>query len=351
MARSSALPGAVGICATDISSVAAIVNEAQERLINDPLAPDEGFWGGWARMVFNVQVTNRVGYIVTPQEVARVIVMDVCTKPIKIRNGFYEFLNYGPGLQPKPNGTCQSINPPSASCCGLASPLQAYERETVTTLATQTVSPAILRVYMSDSADLGRGIVIQGDDQNGKVIYGIDTATKQAILGERVSFADPFSDSVNQFASISGIIKDVTVGPVIINQVDPDTGDETYLTTMDPHEVTAQYRKYLLNNLPVQCCTTSSGIIQVTSMVKLDFIPVKSDSDFLTIQSLPALIEEVQAIKYSRMDSEIAAKLEEKHHAKALSLLFGQLDHYLGKTQTAISVPIFGSNRLRAQPI
>ena len=166
-----------------------------------------------------------------------------------------------------------------------------------------------------------------------------------------MSFADPFSDSVNQFASISGIIKDVTVGPVIINQVDPDTGEETYLTTMDPHEVTAQYRKYLLNNLPVQCCTTSSGIVQVTSMVKLDFIPVKSDSDFLTIQSLPALIEEVQAIKYSRMDSEIAAKLEEKHHAKALSLLFGQLDHYLGKTQTAISVPIFGSNRLRAQPI
>jgi len=327
--------------------VAAITNEAQERLINDPMAPDEGWWGGWARMNFNVQATNRYAYITTPREVARLIGMTVCEAPIRLRNGFYEFLEFGTGLQPKTQPWCNGTI--SAGCvCGTVT--EAYDRENVVTLASQIVIPATIRFYPSDASDLGKRILLQGLDQNGKNVLSIDPATKQAISGEYITLAMPFVDSAYQYNSVSGFIKDMTAGPLTIMQVNPTTGDETALSSMEPGEVTASYRRYLINGLPNRCCNAAGGTVQVTTMAKLDYIPAQSPADYLMIQSIPALIEEVQSIRYSRMDAAEAPKLEEKHHAKALQLLFGQLDHYLGKTQTAIHVPIFGSDRPRLQP-
>ena len=347
--RASSLPSAVGLCAADGSSVAAIVNEAQERLLNDPLAPDEGWWGGWARMVFNVTVgQGRYAYITTPNDIARVIVLDVCQTPIRLRNGFYEFLEFGTGLQPRPTSCLSGAQGQS---CNNGSTTQAYERDLSPTLTDQIVSPATIRIYPTDAGDVGRRILVQGTDQNGKVIYGVDTTTQQAILGEYVTLKLPFVDTLNQFTKITGFLKALTVGQIQVFEVDPTTGAQNQISAMDPHEVTAAYRRYLINGLPLHCCNTASGIVQVTTQVKFDYSPVMSDSDYTIIQSLPALIEECQAIRYSRMDSPKAPEFEAKHHAKALSLLFGQLDLYQGKTNTAIGMKIFGSNRLRLQPL
>jgi hypothetical protein len=51
------------------------------------------------------------------------------------------------------------------------------------------------------------------------------------------------------------------------------------------------------------------------------------------------------------MDSANAAQQSGVHHAKALALLNGQLDLYCGKTNVAVSVPIFGSQKIRRQPV
>lgn len=312
------------------------------------MAPDEGYWGGWARMVFNMSVSDRHGYIVTPSNIARVIVMDVCRTPVMIRNGFYEFLEFGAGLKPRPT-SC--LNGASGQTCGCSTIMQAYERDTVVTLGTQIINPATIRFYPTDASDLGRRVLVQGADQNGQVVYGLDPVTQAAILGEYVTLTLPFVDTVNQFSAITGFLKDKTVGPVQIFQVDPVTGEQAALSSMEPHEPTASYRRYLVDGVPRQCCNTGAGSVQVTAQAKFDYVPVNSDSDYTIIQSLPALIEECQSIRYSRMDSANAIQFEQKHHARALQLLFGQLDHTLGKTQTAISVPIFGSNRPRLQPL
>lgn len=345
--RSSSLPGSVGLCASDIGSVAAIVNEAQERLLHDPMAPDEGFWGGWGRMVFNVTVSNRNGYIITPTDIARIIVMDVCQKPVRIRNGFYEFLEFSPGLRPRPT-TC--LTGATGQACSCSSPMQAYERDTVVTLSNLNVSPSIIRFYPTNSGDLGKRILVQGTDQNGQIVYGVDPVTQSAILGEYVTLTLPYVDTINSFNTLTGFVKDQTIGPIQVFQVD-SSGNQTALSSMEPNEVTPLYRRYLLDGLPLNCCNNAtSGTVQVTAQVKYDYVPVQSDSDCTLIQSLPALIEECQSIRYSRMDSKNAPQLEAKHHAKALQLLFGQIDHYLGKTNTAINVPIFGSNKMRLQP-
>lgn len=346
LVKASSLPGRVGICAADTTAVAMIVNEAQERLLNDPMAPDEGWWGGWARMIFNVQVTNKYAYITTPHDIARLIVLDVCQSPVRIQNGFYEFLEFGIGLQPK--RSCVTNSPAQACACNVHT--QAYARENVVTLYEQTVNPATIRFYPGDSADLGRRILLQGKDQNGKPVLGVDPSTRQVIQGEYINLESPFVDSVNTYSQVTGIQKAATLGQLTISQVNPTTTEESSLSVMEANEYTAAYRRYLVNGLPTNCCAIG-GTVQITAMAKLDFVPVLSDSDYLLIQNIPALIEEAQAIRYSSMDSPSAPKFEEKHHGKALQLLFGQIDHYMGKTQTAIGVPIFGSDRPRLQPI
>lgn len=340
--RASSFPAAIGLCQADISAIAAAANEAQERLLMDPMAPDEGWWGGWASMRFLVQSTNGHAYITTPQDIARLIVMDVCRRPVPMRNGFYEFLEFGRGLQPKLRG---------GSCGTCATNTQTFDRDSVVTLSDQTVSPAIIRFYPTDSADANRRVLVQGVDKNGMVVLGTDITTQKAIFGEYIALTVPFTDTINQYSRLTGFIKDRTLGPVTIFQVDPVTGAQTLLSSMDANEVTASYRRYLLNNLPNHCCNQPAGTVQIDAQAKLDFVPVASDPDYLLIQSIPALIEEAMAIKYSRMDAAGAPQLEAKHHAKALSILNGQLDHYEGKVSAAIKVPIFGSARLRPQPV
>lgn len=331
----------VGVLPGNIAGCAAIANLAMEQLIHDPLAPDEGWWGGWVSMLFNVGSGGGSTYITAPYDIARVIVMDICQKPIMLRNGFYEYLQFTAGIEPK--------NCASPKCGIMAS--QAYERDVVYTLNTFPLAPQLLHAFPTNSGDWGKRIVFQGPDQNGLDIVGIDTVTQSATEGETVYLQSPFTPSVNQFSGITGILKDPTLGPVQVYTSDPVSGATALLTTLQPSETTAAYRRYLINGLPCNCCNSGTPGIQVNTVCKLDFVPVVSGQDYLIIQSIPALAEQIQAIRYSRMDSPAAPALEAKHHAKALGLLFGQLDHTLGKVSTAINVPIFGSAKLRPQPV
>lgn len=320
----------VGICASDIPGLAALANLTQERLIKDPMAPDEGWWGGWARMAFNVMPPTF--NLVTPRAVARIILMDLCKKPIFIRNEFYEFLQFGRGFQPE---GCNS------SC---AQHLQTYERETVPTLADLS-APSYIRVYPTSDADVGKTVIVQGQDTNDKEVLGTDAETGNTVLGEAIVLAQPFATSVNIFKTVEAVQKDITFGEVQLFQVNASTLSETPLSNMEPGELTGAYRKYFINGIANNCCSQTP--IQVLAMCKLDHIPVVADQDYMRIQNIPALLQEGQAIRLESMENGNAQQLAVAHHAKALSLLNGELDHFLGKERPSIKVPIAGSDRFR----
>jgi hypothetical protein len=340
MALNSSLPARVNLCSDDRSKVAEYVNLAQEQLIIDPLAPDEGWYGGFVNMLFNVPVSNFTGYITAPREIARIEVLDICNRPRRIRNGFYEYLQFGTGKQPRPcNQVCRGIT-------------QAFERDNVPTLIDFPASgPQTIRIYPSNNADLGKLVQVQGADQNGQTVLGVDPITGAAIIGEQVPLVIPFATAAFKYQTITGLMKDPTLGPVTIFTVDPATGQQTLLSSMEPDETTAAYRRYLLNNIPPHCCNQPTGLVQVDAQCKLDFIPVLNDTDYLIIQNIPALIEQCASIRWSKMDSAQALAKEASTHKKALQLLCGQLDHFYGKTNTAIGMQIFGSDRLRPQPV
>lgn len=331
---------AMGICQTD-PKVAVFCNDSQERLMIDPMAPDEGWFGMWLTMTFNASVNCNSAYITTPREVARLIVTDVCRHPVHLRNGFYEYLAYGRGLQPKP---CPGIG------CGAT--FQAFERDNVFTLFPLLPTAQIIRLFPTDSRDSGLRVLLQGIDANGQTILTTDPGTGLSAPGEYIVLKFPFVNSVNHYTKITGIQKDETFGQVQFFQVDPTTSVEVALSSMQPGEASANYRRYLINGIPnINQCCIGPGVAQVTAQVRLDFVPVTNETDYLTIPCVPALIEESMSIRYSRMDSSGAAQQSAIHHSRALSLLNGQLDAYEGKTNVSVKVPLFGSNRMRRQPV
>lgn len=329
----------MGKCRAD-PEVANYCNRAIDRLLMDPLAPENGWYGSWVKMVFTVAVSRGSSYITTPREVARLTDIAACNLPIHIRNGFYEFLAYSEGLKPK---TC------SPTCTTV---FEAYERDNVPTLGTLLSTAQTIRIYPTDVRDVGLRVLIQGKDANGQTVLTTDPGTGLSAPGEYVIIRSPFADSINTWTEITGMQKDETYGNLSIFQVDPTTAAEVTLTTMQPSEQTGWYRRYLLNTVPTttQCCTTSPNL-QVTAQCRLDFIPVENETDYLLIPNLEALYEECRAIRFLSMDSTAAAQQAAICHQRAIALLNGQLDMFGGKWNAAVKVPIWGSNILQRQPV
>jgi hypothetical protein len=340
--RLSDLPQALGYCSDDIPRIAKAVNAAQLRLLHAREAGDEGWWGCWAEMVFEVDPANP--YITTPRSVARLEAVAVCETPVPVNNQFYEYLQFGNGLMPKTWITCNNAF------------TQVYSRNTVPIFrdmipeASTAVVGQNIMVFPTDQADLTKSVIIQGTDTAGNSIYSQDVFSR--IQGEKVALNFPFVSPPSQFGSITGIQKDVTNGPVQIVQSGLATGDINLLLVMEATETVASYRRYYLNHLPRNCCHGSGdGTVQVKALVKLDFVPVMVDTDYCLIQNQEAIIEECMAIRYSRIDTVSAKQMARDHHRNAIGLLNGELNHFLGKEKPAMLFKPFGSADLRLKKV
>lgn len=332
--RVSTLPEAIGLCAADQPRIIAYTNEAIQRLV---IAGGEtGWYGTWARTAFNVSAEDP--FITLPRSIARIVGLNVCSRPIGIQNEWYEFLEFGIGLQP--------VN----SCRQPCQILQMYDRGVVITPVDMTPPNKKLRIYMTDARDATKRVLIQGEDGNDVPITSQDGLVR--VDGEYVVLASPFVDTENEINLLTGIQKDVTIGRVLIYELDTLTDTQTLILTMEPSETIAAYRRYFINGLPTSCCgNTESLTLQVEGLAKLEFIPMVVDTDYSLIGNLPALVEEVQSIRYGRMDTPQAHQLSILQHRLAIKLLNQELDHYVGRSKPAIDVAIFGSAKLDHQGI
>lgn len=337
-AINSRLPALIGACASDTAEVANWVNAAQQRLLYAHETSESGFWGAWAELAMNVDRNDP--YITLPRGVARIINMDVCTNPVPVYNGFYEYLAFGAGHYPKAN--CQGDT---------CEPLQALSRGIVPTLRPITAGRSV-RARLTSAADADNlRALITGLDTNNQKVTSLDGPL--LVQGEFITFAAPFVTTVTPWNEIHGIQKDITTGPVGFYSVDLLTGDETLLVTMEPGETVAAYQRYYVGGLPLNCCTIpgDATTAQLTVMVKLDFVPAVVPTDYLLVQNIEAIIAECQAIRYSGMDSPGAILKAADRHREAIRYLNGELMHYVGEDSTAISFSPFGSARLSCQRI
>lgn len=334
----SRAPKAVGLCENDTVRIAQMANSATRRLLLAREAGDEGWWGTYAEMAFTVYTANP--YITTPRGVARLEQMVVCNTPYPIQNQFYEYIQFGNGRLPT---LCQYDRQ-------YRQQIQVLSRNTAVTFGDLTGKPRIIRMYPTNSLDYaGKRVLISGTDSTNSVVYSQDGANR--VLGVYTTLGSPFVDCATQFNTITGIQKDVTAGDVQFFEVDPVTGVEQAILTMEPSEETAWYRRYYLNQLPCQCVNGTAGQVTVRAIAKLDFVPVTTDSDYLLIGNIEALTEEMMSIRYSEMDGTDSKEESRERHQQAIRLLVGECQHYLGKNSAYARISLFGSATLERQHI
>lgn len=334
--RNSRLPEAIGLCKADVLNIAQYVNSAQRRLLEAPEARDEGWWGTWAEIAF--QVSRTAPYWTAPREVARLELATVCEAPVPINNQFFEYLQFGNGRLPKTFRRCSPHL------------LQIMTRNSVPTFVDIVNPPQIIQIYNTTDEDSGKRVLLSGLDGNNVPIYTRDGLNP--IKGVFTTMQLPYVNVATQMNSITGIQKDFTVGQVLIYAMDPTSGEQVLLLTMQPDETTAAYRRYYFNSLPNNCCSGGNAQnLTVTGIIKLDLVPVVSDTDYCLIQSLEALIEECKSIRFADMDTAEAKQLSVDAHKKAIGHLNGQLAHFLGVQNPAVNFRPFGSARLEYKKI
>ncbi len=337
--RTSRLPSVIGSCQSDIQTVANAVNTAQRRLLYAKEAGDEGWWGTWAEVAFAVDPA--IPIITLPREIARLEYINVCNCPVQLNNQFYEYLRFGNGRMPKQLAQCPGF-------------LNVYSRNNAATFRDISSPPQLLKLVPTDSNDVGKRVLVAGLDNNSRPIYTQDGVNR--VVGIFTALEAPFVTVASQFNSITNIQKDVTLGQVQLFQVNPTTGEEILLLTMEPSETTGWYRRYFINPMPRNCCSSQSPsgctppstttTIQVTAMAKMELIPVTVDTDYCLIQNLEAIIEECQSARYSEVDNSASKGMAQEAHIQAIRLLNGELAHYLGIDHPAVRVSPFGTARL-----
>jgi len=338
--RMSGFPEAIGLCRGRVPEIADAVNEAEVALLNCKEVGEEGWWGTYAEIAF--QMNRCIPEVVLPREVARLEMIDVCGRPVALNNQFWEYLRFGNGRMREgcEEGGRRRRHLRTA----------AYTRNNAVTQTELFPAPQLLSVFISNPEDVGKRILIAGLDQTGTPIYTQDGLNQ--VTGQFVTFALPFATSPQQFSRITAIQKDITAGQVQVFQADPVTGAQVLLLTMEPSEQTAWYRRYLLQPLPWNCCDNqppgppAQSLVQITAIAALEHIPVKVDTDYLLIQEPRALKLEAQAHRMSRNDSPAAMAQAMAYHKEAVRLLIGQCSRYLGKEEPAIQFKPWGNATL-----
>lgn len=327
-------PGLLGICSTDVAGCAAVVNAATERLLFAKEVGDSGWIGTWSEIQF--AITQEDPFITTPYDVARIQSLDLCTYPIPLQNQFWEYLRFGFGRWPK-----------SACTNNRCAPLVSYDRGKFPTFSDVVPPDKMIRVVLTDAGDVDKRVLLQSLDGNDQPRYSLDGTVQ--ITGDMLTLAAPFVDSPAVVNKVTGIQKDLTLGPVSFYELDTIAATQRLILTMQPGETTGAYRRYYVGGLPRNCCSlpeSTATEVQITAICQLAFVPVAVTTDWLVVPSIEALINECQCGRYLGIDEANSKQMAAFHHSQAIRLLQGQSIHDQGSLAPAVLFSPFGTARL-----
>lgn len=302
-------------CCADDPKVLKFANKATERCL-EPAYSQTGKWEG---TVIRYEVCLSDDCITWPRQIQTIEAVALCGGPLPIRNEWYEFNAYGPGLIP---------NDSNCFCGGML-----VDRGTAPGFDDIRGKASKIRVYADIAEDAGKTILIPGYDDNGQVI--MTQFGGEWIEGERIAIpTNPAVPSIStKFYSsyVKGVIKPPTNGPIRLYEYDTVTvANVRALAYYEPSEEFPNYRRSRIPGLAnTQCCGSTDGcsLKKVTVQAMLRFIPVARDDDFMLIQSLPALEKMVQCLLKEERDLIAEAMVYEK---AAINILQNQLQRYQG---------------------
>jgi hypothetical protein len=301
---SGALRAIAGTCTSNQQFVDRI-NESQERL-----AKRGDFFG----MIQHMRLCFRGCNPTWPRSVGTIIQVRACSLQgqISVQN---DFSNY-PAI-----GTSGWYNYEGAwgdryeSFGGFASNSVLSDNGTACTYSDITGQGGkLIRYYVVKANDIGKKITLFGKQFGGQPLQ--EKVDGVWVDGLTLTAARPFVSSTVNVTHIQSITREATEGMAYLYEYDPATDLMRDLAVFEPNETNPRYRRSLLrnngnlfgrNNVDVngQPCKHT-----IEALVKLNFIPVKNDRDFLMVDDFYALKFMIQAIKMEEAnDQEEAEKL------------------------------------------
>lgn len=281
--KNSPLPSRVNYCPDDWR-FADLVNRTLELLLSLG-----DFWETTREAIFCVSDEC----FVTPGCVATVEGVRACNRSIRIENQWYTFL--------------PTFNPDRWH----ETSLHFEYKDQVPTFAA-LCNPVILRTFATSSSDYSKTIKFLGYDKNKQWIR-----TRQGGIwqdGEVVTLVSPFADTVNEFTSVTAVIK--TESDDSFRVFSYPAGNDSVLTPIGQYEfweTVPSYQRYSIRNFhkinDPHCCQKDL----IEAQVKVDFIKVRHDDDLIPIGNRPAM--ELAVLAMNAMDN--------GDHQGADSLLFG----------------------------
>lgn len=344
--KNSRIPSSIGACPDD-PRLTQIANEATERLLY------EGKWIGTTAR-FRFCATN--GEIALPPQIATIEAVSVCGHPVSLRTQWWEYMDgvgihYGQSDAGVNSGQCgDGCGSGGGGGCGMN---EAIFRGYYCTFSDIVGANKKLKIVCDMLSDVGKTVLLLGWDQNANWIR---TDQGGSIMdGELITLAQGAGTiSANFFSSISGVqFPDDRDGQIWLYEYNTATTLQRLIGQYQYFETNPNYARYLFPS--IRSGVTSTGSCQSTLVEligKLNFIPMKNDTDLCVISSIPALKEMCQAINSAEHEPDgvkrnqiIATGL-----ATAKQILDSGLDHYRG-SGNRLTMQILGSSIGSPEPI
>lgn len=206
----------------------------------------------------------------------------------------------------------------------------------------------LLRYNVVKAHDIGKKITIYGKQYGNQPLQEQDPPTGNWIAGMTLTAANPYGTNTTLVTEISAITREATEGMAYLYEYDPVTGTVIDLAQFEPNETNPRYRRSCITNQGHgHCHTDANGIrwTKVEALIKLEFIPLVNDRDFLIVDDLDALKLGIQAIQLEESNDD---QLAEAKWLKAIrELNFRDRDKFPDQT-TPVKVMAMSGHRIRS---
>ena len=326
--KASDVPGRIGVC-PESDTFRDYTNKATRMAMNR---------GNFYGTVEKVKVCVYNSCLVWNRYVGTVLAANLSGHPANLMNHWYEFMPLSAG------DFCNGgFGWSGGGCSGNLTIINDGMSPVFNPIACG--QPRYIRVFPSTREDLGKTTRIFGIDDNGQIVRtkNADLTWSDGVeLTISIGTGQAYVTTPMKFREVTRIIKDETEGVLRYYQWD-DTAESGYdltdLVWLEPGELSPMYR---MSRLPTRCnCSGGcNGLMSVDALVKLEFVPVKYDTDLVLISNEDALSDMMMSVKYSNAgDKDMAKDFE----AKAIRELNLELNNKFPNEQTPVEINPFGS--------
>jgi len=295
--KSGRIPQAVGMAACDPRFLH-LLNDALLRL------SEAGRWWGTVK---RLRICVEDGCITWPSQVKNIEAVLSCGTELRMVSPWFEFRD--------------NVIAPSDSC----GPELLLDRGTVVQFR-DLQAPSKIRLYVTETSDIGKRVLLQGYDENGMPIRTPLTGGAY-VDGEYVTLASPYAESQKTFG-LPGVVK--VQKPVTNGSITVTVADENALAIWQHFETMPDYRRQYYNAAPFGCenCEDDEGDgcspakecdgLVLDAVVRVEWHPVRQDEDWLIISNQNAILEAMRSLQHEERNN---YRLAEESWQRALRIL------------------------------